>query len=162
MKATKIKMKLGCANSTKTTEIDQIYIEGCSNPGYYKKADIYDHLKSHPNSIYVDISPYPDLIPALSSNYEKYVRSEPNDTPSDNLLKLPRHGSSQRQRLHGLEIHDFAIRRDCARYILKHKRLPPALTSSGQLLLPKYPATALCLFPAVTTAALYRLQTLRR
>lgn len=55
-----------------------------------KKADIYDHLKSHPNSIYVDISPYPDLIPALSSNYEKYVRSEPNDTPSDNLLKLPR------------------------------------------------------------------------
>ena len=51
---------------------------------------INDHLKSHPNSIYVDISPYPDLIPALSSNYEKYVRSEPNDTPSDNLLKLPR------------------------------------------------------------------------
>ena len=62
MKATRIKMKPGCANSTKTTEIDQVYIEGCTNPGYYKKADIYDHLKSHPNSIYVDISPYPDLI----------------------------------------------------------------------------------------------------
>ncbi len=61
-----------------------------TNPRYYKKADVYDHLKSHPNSIYVDISPYPDLVPALSSNYEKYVRSEPNDTPSDNLLKLPR------------------------------------------------------------------------
>lgn len=90
MKAIKIKMKPGCANSTKTTEIDQIYIEDCTNPGYYKKADVYDHLKSHPNSIYVDISPYPDLVPALSSNYEKYVRSEPNDTPSDNLLKLPR------------------------------------------------------------------------
>ena len=44
MKATKIKMKPGCANSTKTTEIDQIYIEGCTNPGYYKKADVYDHL----------------------------------------------------------------------------------------------------------------------
>ncbi len=29
MKATKIKMKPGCSNSTKTTEIDQIYIEGC-------------------------------------------------------------------------------------------------------------------------------------
>lgn len=90
MKATRIKMKPGCANSTQTTEIDQIYIEDCTNPGYYKKADVYDHLKSHPNSIYVNISPYPDLIPALSSNYEKYVRSEPNDTPSDNLLKLPR------------------------------------------------------------------------
>ena len=31
MKATKIKMKPGCSNSTKTTEIDQIYIEGCTN-----------------------------------------------------------------------------------------------------------------------------------
>lgn len=28
MKATRIKMKPGCANSTKTTEIVQIYIEG--------------------------------------------------------------------------------------------------------------------------------------
>ena len=50
MKATRIKMKPGCANSTKTTEIDQIYIEGCTNPGYYKKADVYDHLKSHPTA----------------------------------------------------------------------------------------------------------------
>lgn len=70
MKATKIKMKPGCASSTKTTEIDQIYIEGCTNPGYYKKADIYDYLKAQPNSIYVNISPYPSLIPALSSNNE--------------------------------------------------------------------------------------------
>lgn len=45
MIATTIKMKTGCANSTKTTEIDQIYIEDCTNPGYYKKADVYDHLK---------------------------------------------------------------------------------------------------------------------
>ncbi len=45
MKATKIKMKPGCANSTKTTEIDQIYIDGCTNPGYYKKADVYDHAR---------------------------------------------------------------------------------------------------------------------
>ena len=41
MKATKIKMKPGCSNSTKTTEIDQIYIEGCTNPGYFKKATLY-------------------------------------------------------------------------------------------------------------------------
>lgn len=90
MKATKLKMKPGCANSTKTTEIDQIYIDDCTNPGYYKKSVIYDHLKAYPNSIYVAISPYPNLIPALSSTNEKYVRSEPNDTPWDNLLKLPR------------------------------------------------------------------------
>ena len=59
MKATKIKMKPGCSNSTKTTEIDQIYIEGCTNPGYFKKATLYDYLKSNPNSINVDISRHP-------------------------------------------------------------------------------------------------------
>lgn len=91
MKATKIKMKTGCANSAKAVEIDQIYIEGCQSPGYYRKADLYDHLKAHPNTIQVNIYPYPNLMPALSSNHEKYVRSEPNDTPSDNLLKLPRY-----------------------------------------------------------------------
>lgn len=90
MKATKIKMKPGCTNSTKTTEIDQIYIEGCNEPGYYYKATIYDYVKQHPNCIQVNIHPYPNLVPTLSSNGEKYVRSEPNDTPADNLLKLPR------------------------------------------------------------------------
>ena len=54
------------------------------------KIPISSYTQAHPNSIYVNISPYPDLVPALSSNYEKYVRSEPNDTPSDNLLRLPR------------------------------------------------------------------------
>lgn len=83
-------MKPGCTKSTKTTEIDQIYIEGCNEPGYYYKATIYDYVKQHPNSIQVNIYPYPDLVPVLSSNGEKYVRSEPNDTPSYNLLKLPR------------------------------------------------------------------------
>ena len=57
MKATRIKMKVGCGNSTKTIEIDQIYIEGCTNPGFFKKADIHDYLKTHPNSIRVNISP---------------------------------------------------------------------------------------------------------
>ncbi len=33
---------------------------------------------------------YPDLVPATSARGEKYVRSAPNDTPNDNLLKLPR------------------------------------------------------------------------
>lgn len=90
MKATRIKMKPGCSNSTRTTGIDEIYIEGCTNPGYFKKATLHDYLKNHPNSIFVNISPYPDLVPALSSTGEKYVRSEPNDTPFDNLLRLPR------------------------------------------------------------------------
>lgn len=91
MLATKIKMKTGYENSYKTTEISHIYIEGCNNPGYFSKADLYDYLKKAPNSIQVNIYPYPNLVPALSSNQEKYVRSEPNDTPNDNLLKLPRY-----------------------------------------------------------------------
>lgn len=90
MKATKIKMKTGCEYSAKVTEISEIYIEGCTNPGFFLKSTLYDFIKSNPCSIQVNIYPYPSLIPALSSNGEKYVRSEPNDTPYDNLLKLPR------------------------------------------------------------------------
>jgi len=91
MKATKIKMKSGCQYSTSTLEIAEIYIEGCDNPGYFSKGILYDFLKKNPNSIQVNIYPYPDLLPALSRSGEKYVRSEPNDTPNDNLLKLPRY-----------------------------------------------------------------------
>lgn len=90
MYSTKIKMQPGCAQSNSTQEIAEIYIEGCDNPGFFKKATLHDYLKEHPNSIKVNISPYPYVVPATSSKGEKYVRSEPNDTPYDNLLKLPR------------------------------------------------------------------------
>ena len=86
----KIKMKPGCSYSNNTQEIAEIYVDGCNNPGFFKKEDLHDHLKKNPNSIKVNIYPYPDLVPATSSRGEKYVRSEPNDTPNDNLLKLPR------------------------------------------------------------------------
>lgn len=86
----KIKMKYGCSNSNNVQEIEEIYIDGCNNPGYFKKSVLYDYLKKNPKSIKVYISPYPDVVPALSSRGEKYVRSEPNDTVRDNLLKLPR------------------------------------------------------------------------
>lgn len=90
MKATKIKMKSGCYNSQNLLEIDEVYIEGCSTPKYYKKAAIYDYLKKNPGSIQVNIYPYPNLLPAISKNNEKYVRSTPNDYTHDNLLDLPR------------------------------------------------------------------------
>lgn len=90
MKATKIKMKAGCARSNNTTEISEVYLEGCTNPGYYTKESLHDYLKKNPGSIQVSIYPYPNVVPALSSRQEKYVRSDPNDTPNDNLLKLPR------------------------------------------------------------------------
>lgn len=90
MKATRIKMKPGCGSSNNILEIDQIYLEGCQENGYYYKSAIHDFLKSHPNSIQVDIYPYPDLQPMISQNGEKYVKSEPNYTGKDNLLQLPR------------------------------------------------------------------------
>ena len=90
MYATKIKMMPGCGNSQKAVEIDEIYIEGCKDPGFYKKAVLHDYLKDNPGMIKVKISPYPTLIPATSSRGEKYVRSAPDEYKHDDLLDLPR------------------------------------------------------------------------
>lgn len=90
MYATKIKMKSGCYSSNSLLEIDSVYIEGCDNPGFFKKAVLHDFLKDNPDSIQVKIKPYPNVIPATSSRGEKYVRSTPNDYTHDNLLDLPR------------------------------------------------------------------------
>lgn len=90
MRATKIRMQLGCYASQKLEEIDSIWIEGCMTPGFYKKAMLHDYLKNHPGSIQVNIYPYPNLTYAVSSRGEKYVRSTPNGYQHDNLLDLPR------------------------------------------------------------------------
>ncbi len=90
MKATKIKMKHGCGTSSSLLEIDSIYLTGCKDEGFYKKENLYDYLQKNPGTIQVNIYPYPNLIPALSSNNEKYVKSSPNSTSTDNLLALPR------------------------------------------------------------------------
>ncbi len=88
MKATKIKMKSGCKDSKRTWEIDSIYIDGFHS--YKKKEDVYDYLVKNPYSIQVNLYPYPFLQPVNSNIRGKYVRSQPNDTENDNLLKLPR------------------------------------------------------------------------
>ena len=90
MYATKIKMKPGCYSSSNLLEIDSIYIECCNNPGFFKKNVLYDFLKENPGTIRVNIWPYPNVISAISSRGEKYVRSTPNDYTHDNLLDLPR------------------------------------------------------------------------
>lgn len=90
MYATRIKMMPGCSYSRNLWEIDSIYIEGCNNPGYFKKDVLHDFLKDNPGTIKVKVWPYPDLIPAISIKGEKYVRSTPNDYSHDNLLDLPR------------------------------------------------------------------------
>lgn len=90
MYARKIRMKPSCYYSNDLTEIDEIYVDGCNNPGYFKKAVLYDHLVSNPGTIRVAIAPYPNVLPAKSFRGEKYVRSESNGTTRDNLLSLPR------------------------------------------------------------------------
>ena len=86
----KIKMKPGCYNSNNLVEIDELYISGCTNPGFFKKAVIHDFVKENPGSIKVDRWPNPDVVDAVSQNGEKYVRSSPNAYGHDNLLNLPR------------------------------------------------------------------------
>lgn len=92
IKATKIRMHSGKEQSNAVTEIESIYLTGTGikNDGFYTKESIHDFIKNNPNSnVYVDISPNPKLIAATKGN-QKYVRSAPNETPDDNLLKLPR------------------------------------------------------------------------
>lgn len=90
MKATKITLKPGCTHPKSTLEIAEIYLTGVKKDGFYTKEAVHDFVKKG-NTVHVNIGPhYPKLIAATSSRGEKYVRSEPNDTPEDNLLKLPR------------------------------------------------------------------------
>ncbi len=90
MYVTKIKMKPGCYYSSSLVEIDQLFITGCKDPGFYKKADVHDYVKDNPDSIKVNAYPYPSVVDAISANGEKYVRSSPNSSTRDNLLSLPR------------------------------------------------------------------------
>lgn len=91
MLATRILMKASCAYSNNLQEIDQIYVDGCNNPRFFKKEFLHDYVKANPKSIQVNIRSFPYLVARTSKNGEKYVASEPNDTPNDNLLKLPRY-----------------------------------------------------------------------
>lgn len=88
MKAIKIKMKRNCGNSGNVQDIDSIYIDGTNT--YWKKSEVYDYLQKFSKTITVNIPPYPYLIPAMSIQKEKYVKSVADSTQKDNLLMLPR------------------------------------------------------------------------
>ena len=90
MYATKIRMRPGCSSSYDCKNIEAIYLKGAQSEQYYAKAALYDWLIANPYTIRVNLGNMPYVIPARSSNGEKYVRSEPNDTIYDNLLYLPR------------------------------------------------------------------------
>lgn len=88
--ATKIKLVSGCLSPTSPLEIDEIYLEGVEKEQFYKKSKVHDFV-AQGNEVKVKIpSRYPKLQAVTSYKGEKYVRSEPNDTPSDNLLNLHR------------------------------------------------------------------------
>lgn len=72
MYSKKIRMQNGCRNSNNTQEIAEIYVDGCDNPGFFPKATLHDYLKTNPNSIRVNISPYPYVVPATSFLGEKF------------------------------------------------------------------------------------------
>lgn len=89
-KATKIILKPGYTTPTSTLEIVKIYLTGVKDDGFYTKEAVHDFVKKG-HIVHVNIGPhYPKLIATTSSRGEKYVKSEPNDTPHDNLLKLPK------------------------------------------------------------------------
>ena len=90
MYAKKIKMQQGCSNSVNLQEIAEVYIDGCSSPGFFSKEILHNYLLKNPNSIQVGVSPYPYVIPETSSRGEKYVKSSPDHLSRDNLLSLPR------------------------------------------------------------------------
>ncbi|MDK8747723.1 DUF3892 domain-containing protein [Streptococcus agalactiae] len=91
IKATKIKMQAGKSHSNLLTEIESIYLEGVKDDDFYKKENVHNFLVKNPNNpVHVNIAPYPKLIPVTSANGQKYVRSEANQTTTDNLLQLPR------------------------------------------------------------------------
>ena len=54
------------------------------------KEPIHDFIVENPDSkIVVDLKPFPVLL-AAKNGTQKYVRSQPNSSENDNLLKLPR------------------------------------------------------------------------
>ena len=88
--ATAIKMKpSNIYNYNMLTEIKDIYLFELKK--WYPKESLYDFLVENPKSIKVSNSYGPFLIPSISSNNEKYVRSEANSTTIDNLLQLPKY-----------------------------------------------------------------------
>ena len=74
--------------STQLLEIDSLCLKDGINEKWYKKEDIHDWIKKG-NMVKVGVNPYPELQAMISSSGEKYVRSSPNGSTSDNLLKLP-------------------------------------------------------------------------
>ncbi|MCC8149337.1 DUF3892 domain-containing protein [Akkermansia sp.] len=86
-----ITVKQGCSYPTSVLEIDKIYLVGLNNERVLFDKEVVHEFVKKGLIIRVYKEPYyPKLIAVTGPKGEKYVRSEPNDTPNDNLLRLPR------------------------------------------------------------------------
>lgn len=92
MFATKISMKDKHPVSNEPQSIDRVYIVGnvYFPTGWYKTDFLHDYLKANPDSIQVNLSPYPNLMPAMTDKNTKYVVSAPDKVNPDTLLSLPK------------------------------------------------------------------------
>lgn len=92
MYATKIIMKKSASTTDELLAIDQVYVVGnvYFKTGWYKTDFLHDYLRANPDSIQVNLTPFPALCPATGGRNEKIVKSAPDRHNSDTLLSLPR------------------------------------------------------------------------
>lgn len=91
MNAVKIAMRVNAENSNNPKDIEYIFISFDSdNIKSYNTEKLYDMLMENSSEkIYVDnSSSY--LVPIQATNGKKYIRSTPNSSMTDELMKLPR------------------------------------------------------------------------
>lgn len=74
-----------------STTIAMIFVTTAEGEGGYVPKDIlHDYLRDNPDSVRVNIPPYPALVPVTSRQGVKFVRTKRNSNTNDNLLRLPR------------------------------------------------------------------------
>ncbi len=65
-------------------------MDGSAEKGRSTRLQMYDWLSVRGNSAYVQVGTVKvDVITAVTSRGTKYVKTRPDFTPKDNLLKLP-------------------------------------------------------------------------
>ncbi len=86
MQVNKIKMRQGRLCSYNPLDIQGVYIDNI----YHDVGDVYDYIIKTGEKIYVGDSCEVHLIGVIALNGKRYLRTAPNKTFVDDLLKLPR------------------------------------------------------------------------
>lgn len=86
MQVNKIKMRQGRLCSYNPLDIQGVYVDNI----YHDVEDVYDYIIKTGQKIYVNGSREVHLISVIALNGKRYIRSTPNKSFVDDLLKLPR------------------------------------------------------------------------